>query len=411
MRGDVVLYGGLSLLRCFASKAFYVTIVDTDAGSLSFLSRYCSDRQIIACPKNDPEQAVRDLVALGKTYARRPMLAWDNDNVLQLVSRNRERLSEYYRFLLPPADLIEDMVCKLRFADLAKRKSLPVPRSIVPQDETSAEEIAQAVGLPCILKPNTHVGRFRIWVAQQGQGHRAYKVLRSDTIEELREKLRQMQSCSESFVAQEYIHGKDDSLYSFHTYIGPDHRPLGWFVGRKIRTYPKDSGFSTYLQLVDQPDIARLGLQILDKLEFVGPMKIDFKVELETGRILVLECNPRFTLWNYLAAASGMNLPAMAFAQLQGEAVTPVAGYGTRHRWTSLGNDLRALIREYRPAREWGWPSYLLSLCHRKVYENFAWRDPWPGLVCAGRYIQANCRKVKRRVTRSRERDTVAPVT
>jgi hypothetical protein len=92
-----------------------------------------------------------------------------------------------------------------------------------------------------------------------------------------------------------------------------------------------------------------------------------------------------------------MNLPRMAMADIAGEAVVPATHYRTGVRWLSLGNDLRSVVRDYQPHGDWSWPRWLWSLRGRKVYDVFSWRDPWPWLKCAGRYLQANWRKVKAR--------------
>ena len=392
---SVLLLGaGLSLLRCFAGARIPLFLADSDPQSLTLYSRYLRRRWMIAPPTRDPQQAVRDLVAIGKTFADRPMLAFDNENLLLLVSRHREELSTYYRFLLPSQQLVEDVTSKLRFANLAQELNLPVPRNLVPTKDTTIDEIVGQIGLPCVLKPSSHLGRYAMQVKHEN-GH-AYKVLRVDTVEQLRIEYQQMVTCCDSFVVQQYIPGDDGSLYSLHVYFGHDGKPLGLFTGRKIRTCPKDSGYSAYIELVHEPELVKLGLELLQRMQHRGPAKLDFKRDPATGRYYLLECNARFTLWNYLGAACGMNLPLLAMADLYGQSVHTPATYHTHAKWFSFGNDFRAFYRDYRPAGDWTWGRWLWSLCSRKIYDVFAWRDPLPGIICANRYLAANWRKVKR---------------
>jgi D-aspartate ligase len=404
----VLACGGLSLLRCFTGLAVPIVIADSDPESLTLHSRYARNRRMIASATREPAQAVKDLVAIGKTFTERPMLAFDNESMLLLVSRYRDVLSRYYRFLLPDAELIEDVCCKLRFAMLAQRLDLPVPRSIVPGPDTDIDEIARQIGLPCVLKPTSHTGRFHREVLQHEHAH-AYKVLRADTLEDLRLKFGRMRTYCDAFVIQEYIPGGDDCLYSFHAYLDQKSSPLGFFVGRKIRTCPRDSGFSSYLELVHEPEIAWLGLSALRKMNLVGPVKLDFKKDPVHNRYYLLECNARFTLWNYLGAASGINLPRLALASLHEEPVAMVTGYRTDIRWFSFGIDFRAFLREYHPDGDWTWLQWLWSLNSRKVYDVFSWRDPWPWIVCASRYLEANWRKVTRLLARLFARRQPAP--
>ncbi len=402
----VVLFGSLSVLRCFAAVGAGVMVVDSDLESLTLRSRYARQRQLIACPREQPQQAVDDLVAVGKLFADRPMLAFDSDAMLLLVSRNREVLGRYYRFLMPDAEMVEDLVGKLRFASLVERLNWPAPRSIVATADARAEDIVQRIGLPCVLKPDSHIGRFMSEVLQHEQD-RPHKVLRVDTLEEFRVAYGRMQGYCDSFIVQEYVPGGDDCLYSFHGYFDRNSRPLACFAGRKIRTYPKCTGFSTCLELVHEPEILRLGLEMMAGIKFVGPMKIDFKKDELRNRFVTLECNPRLNLWTYLGTACGINLPAMALADLCGEPVAAATEYRTGVKWLSFGNDARGFVREVRPQGDCSTAKWLWSLRGPKVHDVFSWKDPWPWSVCAMRYIDANWRKLGRRLAR-RKAGTVA---
>lgn len=394
--GAVVAYGGLSLLRCFTDSNISVTVVDSDPESLTLHSKYARNRQMISCPRLQPEQAVADLITLGKRFASRPMLTFDNEPMLLLTSRHRQALSKYYRFLLPDGELVEDLTCKLRFASLAERIGLPVPKSMIPSKDTTAEEVAQKIGLPCVLKPNSHTGRYREAVEEE-TGF-VYKVLQANSLDQLRQQYQKMRQYCDSFVVQQYIPGDDTTLYSVHAYLDRDGNSLGCFVGRKIRTCPKGCGGSTYLQLVHFPELAQLGIKLLRQMNAIGPMKIDFKRDPQSNRWLILECNARFTLWNYLGAACGMNLPKVALADLYEQPTTIATTYRTDVRWLAFGNDFRAFMREYRPDGDWTWAAWLWSLRSRKVHEVFAWRDPKPAIVCTARFLWLNLMKIKRRI-------------
>jgi len=351
------------------------------------------------------------MVDVAKKMGGRPILAFDNDAMLLLVSRNREELARYYRFVLPDAELVENMVGKLRFVTLAERLDLPTPKSLIPDEKTTVEEIVQRIGLPCILKPDSHVGKFRTLV--EGESNRPHKVFRVGTIEELRSIFPRMRRYCDTFIVQECIGGDDDQLYSFHAYFDRDSRMTGCYVGRKIRTYPKDTGFSTYLELVHNQEVMELGKLIMARMRFVGPIKLDFKKDAATNRYLLLECNPRFNLWHYLGSACGINLPMMAYADMRGETVAVQREYRTS-RWLAFGNDFRAFIREYRPGGQWTWWGYLWSLRRRSVHEVFAWRDPLPWLVCVRRYMGENWRKLRRKPGRpveyGNDAGTVIPI-
>src|SRR5205809_5774388 len=135
-----VLLTDLNLLRCFAGLGVPTVVGSSDASDVTFSSRYCRHKEVIA-PVSDPERALHDLLAVGRKFPHRPVLFYGDDATLLLVSRNREHLARYYRFLLPEPDLVEDLVDKTRFARLASRLALPVPRTVVSRALKTPEDV------------------------------------------------------------------------------------------------------------------------------------------------------------------------------------------------------------------------------------------------------------------------------
>src|SRR6185503_5933419 len=148
--------------------------------------------------------------------------------------------------------------------------------------------------------------------------------------------------------------------------------------GRKLRTYPKHAGVSTLLTLVKDSEVIELGRDVAQRLELVGPVKIDFKRDAVSGQTFLLEVNARFTLWNHLGTANGVNLPLIAHRDLMGEPVETPGDFSTDVRWLSFGNDLRAYLRDYRPNDNLGLSEWLLSLKGPMIYDIFSWDDPVP---------------------------------
>jgi predicted ATP-grasp superfamily ATP-dependent carboligase len=190
--------------------------------------------------------------------------------------------------------------------------------------------------------------------------------------------LARVESFSPHFVVQEHIPGGEDCVYSFHAYVDGRGRVLGHFMGRKIRTYPHRAGVSTYLELVDEPELARVGRDVLARLELRGVVKLDFKRHPDTGRYYLLEVNPRYSLWNHLGAASGVNLPLLAYRDLAGLPVAPAREATIGVRWLSLADDARTFVRHLAPRGELSVLGWLASLRGPKVFDVFAWDDPSP---------------------------------
>ena len=116
-----------------------------------------------ASPWEQAEQLVQNLIDFGMTQAEPPVLFYESDGELLLVSRYRNRLSNFFRFVVPDQTLVEDLVDKERFQALAKRLSLPVPaaRRLHPDLKFQAEQLD--LRYPIIIKPLTR--RPELWRA------------------------------------------------------------------------------------------------------------------------------------------------------------------------------------------------------------------------------------------------------
>jgi predicted ATP-grasp superfamily ATP-dependent carboligase/CelD/BcsL family acetyltransferase involved in cellulose biosynthesis len=383
-----VLHGDLNMLRCFAGSGVHTVVVASDPDAPCFFSRHCGQRRVIADARTEPDQALADLLDLGRLFEDRPVLYYGDDATLLLVSRGREALAARFRFLLPPAERVEALVDKQRFAALARERALPVPRTVTSAEAPTAGEILRVLSLPVILKPFCHLG-FRTSKAVLDLRVGPIKALRADTEDELGHVITRLSTFSPAFVAQEYIPGGEDQVHTFHAYRDARGRTLGSFVGRKIRTYPREAGTSTFLELVSLPELTAIGFDVLDRLELPGVVKLDFKRDPRSGRFFLLEVNPRFNLWHHLGAASGVNLPLLAYRDLSGARVEPAGPPRLGLRWLSLADDARAFVRGYRPAGELTLTRWLRSLRGPKVYDVFAWDDASPFLVDVARTLRA----------------------
>ena len=383
-----VLATDMNLLRCFRGTGIATIVTSSDPSNVLVRSRHCRRYVRTADPASLPEQFTEDLISIGRDRGERPVLYYSGDAALLAISRHRDALAPFYRFLLPPNELVEDLVDKTRFARLATDLGIAAPLTITGSDLTGAEDVLARVSLPCLFKPSSrHLGWDHSTLLKDAGGE-PQKVLIAHTATDVMRLYERVTQFTDRFVIQPYIQGGDDCIYSFHAYFDRHGESLAHFVGRKIRTYPRQNGVSTYLELVKAPEVVEIGLDVARRMAFVGAIKIDLKKDSTSGRLFVLEVNPRYTLWNHLGTACGINLPLVAYAEQTDQRVTQPLDYRTGIRWLSFGNDVRTFLRSYRPAGELSATKWLASLSSRKVYDIFALDDPLPFVATVWRYVK-----------------------
>ncbi|HEX2973120.1 MAG TPA: ATP-grasp domain-containing protein [Tepidisphaeraceae bacterium] len=163
------------------------------------------------------------------------------------------------------------------------------------------------------------------------------------------------------------------------------------------------------MELVHEPRLTQLGLEILAKLNYVGAVKLDFKKDVARDCYQLLEINTRFNLWNHLGAACGINLPYLACRDLYGYPNERLTHYQTGIRWLSFGNDFRGFLQDYHADGDLSWSQWLWSLRGPKIHDVFSWRDPRPWAVSMWRYLKAKWQKGMRILRRRPSASTPHP--
>lgn len=338
-----------------------------------------------ASPWDQAEKLVQNLIDFGKTQAAPPVLFYESDGELLVLSRYRNRLRPYFRFVVPDQTLVEDLVDKERFQALAKRLSLPVPaaRRLHPELEFPADQLG--LRFPIIIKPLTR--RPELWRALTPSG----KALRIETVAELTELWPKLLASGVELLAQELIEGPETQIESYHVYVDEHGEIIGEFTGRKLRTLPLEYGDSTALVTTSAPDVLSLGRELLQRIGLRGVAKFDFKRAAD-GTLFLLEINPRFNLWHHLGALAGVNLPALVYNDLTGQPRSPLSVATPNLSWCRIWQDVKAArdlglsLKNWLP---WAWR------CEAKRL--LAWDDPMP-FVGAG--VCRIARKVRLRVIR-----------
>lgn len=238
------------------------------------------------------------LLRFGAAQPVKPVLYVQDDDALLLASRQRACLASFFHLPLADAPLVEALVDKARFAELAARHGLPVP---------ATRRIAAADGglrFPVVVKPLT---RDAAWPGTA-------KALRADTPAALQA----LRRChGDDLLVQELIPGPETRVESHHVYVDASGAIAAEFTGRKIRTWPASFGHSTAVEITEAPDVAALGRRAVRALGLRGVAKLDIKRGPD-GTLHLLEINPRFTLWHHLGAEAGVNIPALVHADLCG---------------------------------------------------------------------------------------------
>jgi len=370
--GGVVILGGahgtMALARSLGRQNIPVWLISNDH-PLPRWSRYI--KKMIRWSGPTDASAADDLLRLARTHGLEGFLlvpAADAD--IQFVSEHRERLAEHFRIILPAWENLKTVVEKPLLYRLAHDLDVDVPRTY----ELSSVEQSRQIEFqfPVILKPDMGGGKDAFSQA---------KVMRADDrasflqIYETAAKLVGV----DSVVVQELIPGGGENQLSYAA-LWYDGKPVAEFTARRTRQYPIEFGYtSTFVEVVDEPEVSEIARRILATIPFSGLVEIEFKRDPRNGVLKLLDVNPRPWAWFGLAAASGVDLGAMLWRKANGQPV--VAATAQQNvSWMYLPRDCAAAITLWFRNRL-DLRSYFRSFSTVRAWAVFERADPLPGLI------------------------------
>jgi predicted ATP-grasp superfamily ATP-dependent carboligase len=276
------------------------------------------------------------------------------------VSRWRDDLEPYYRFLLPPPDIVEIFNDKAEFHDFAMKEKFSVPESVVVRCIDDLVRI-EALQLPVIIKP-----------ARKTDLHESGldRAARFDRLEDAIAHCMALMKLKASAIAQQWVDGPDDQIFFCLFFCDLSGQPLRFFTGRKLSAYP--AGVGSTATCIAAPEahaeLKALTVRLTTKTRYAGIGGLEFKRDARTGEFIIIEPTVGRTDWQEeIATLSGVNIPAAAWMHAMGRSIEPV-------ETASIGSAWRTSLKHRSPPA--------LRKANLRIVDGY-WRadDPIPGLI------------------------------
>jgi predicted ATP-grasp superfamily ATP-dependent carboligase len=388
---------GLGIVRSMHAAGVPVVAVEQAINGATDAYRWMSSHTRL-CRKvyyDDTDGLLDCLISLGKTLPAQGVLFPSSDDQLLCVSRNRDVLSEYYRFRVPRPELLELLEDKGRFYPLVEKQGVAIPLTFVEPRPDNIDETAARIKYPCLIKP-----RFpdTVWY-RSFPGKKALVAADSSQLTDL---FRHVYAKYPEVLIQEVIPGPDSNLYFSHAYLSEDLKPLAIWTGRKIRQHPIHFGTSTMTETVWLDAVADATITILQELACSGYASIEFKLDPRDEQYKIMEVTPGRTWYpHYLGFGAGVNIPYIWYQDLLGRAETTASRADDGVRWIDEYRDIFAIYDYWRHGEltivEW-----LRSYRGLRVFAYSSFKDPLPIILVVLRFIIAIPLKLKRSLHRLR---------
>lgn len=362
-------YQGLGIARSLGRLGVPVCVVD-DEYSIARFSRHV-EHSVRVKDLRDERATVRALLEVGRRLGLNGWVLFPTrDETVAALSRHRDLLAEFFRVPTPPWDVVRWAWDKRNTYRLANELGIPTPQTWYPRDVADLNAIdAQP---PLVIKPA--IKEHFLYATKD-------KAWRADSREELVRLFAKAAAVVEpgEVMIQEFVPGDGRDQFAYCAFFSGG-RAVGKMVARRGRQHPPEFGrSSTFVETADVPELETLSERFLQAIDYYGLVELEYKRDPDDGRYKLLDVNARTWGYHSLGPRSGVDFPAMLFADQLGRAVESVrARPGVR--WVRLTTDVpTAAVMLLKGGLDWR--SYLRSLRGIDVEGTFTWDDPVPGLV------------------------------
>jgi predicted ATP-grasp superfamily ATP-dependent carboligase len=343
-------------------------------------SRYLArSRRVSAAPSHDELLAALDeLTAPWRDTM--PVLIPASDIYAAFVDELQDELRPRYTIRCARRRLRSAFVDKVTTLELCNEVGVSIPRSLALATQGELTSIAREFRFPVIVKPRRSYG-----IAFPGKNFVA------DRAETLHAFFDEYPALLDRVVVQEMVRGGDGHIVMVISYSGEEGRVLSMATLRKLRQWPPDRGVTSFGRSDWLPEAASITRGFLDHLGYQGFAATELVEDVESGRLQLLEVNPRLSLPTRLVLDAGVDLVGTAWREMTGG--TPgarghVGGPQVEQvHWMDLHRDLLSMIDKSRRGQI-RLSSWVRSLLRVRSHAVFDWRDPRPWLLSSRELVR-----------------------
>lgn len=297
-----------------------------------------------------------------------------HDQSVRLISSHRDELADWYHVVMASPEVMDTMMVKQRFYELAEENEVPFPQTQVLESRADAERAASVLGFPCVVKP---VQRSSRWDKMT-----MVKAFRVESADEFLELYDRVHDWTPALMVQQWIDGTDADLYSCNCYFDRESNLVASFVARKLRQWPPRTGSSCLGEECRNDDVLTQAIRIFESVDYVGLGYIEMKRDARTGIHYAIEANVgRPTGRSAIAEAGGVELLyAMYCDALDLPMPKDLQQQYRGVKWIDLRHDIQSALHYLRRG-ELTLAGWYRSWRGRKAYAVFSWSDPLPFLA------------------------------
>jgi len=307
---------GLSIVRELGRAGVPVVGIAQSPDAIGLKSRYLMRGVVTQQPRSP--QLIAEIKALGEELGPCVLITVSEANLLWLAAHPDE--FGQVRPILPPLTALEAVLDKQRTLQAARAIGIAVPETAEPMTMEEAEQLAVGFSFPVVLKwkdPNTAIKKLGPLGIELIKAEYAY------SSEEFRAIAERYRPAGIWPLVQTYVPGVGLGQF-FYMHQG---LAIRRFQHIRIAEWPPEGGFSSVCDaapLSEHQDLQEKSIALLQAIGWQGVAMVEYRLDKQTGRAVLMEINGRYwgsyPLAMYAGAAfsliaysleSGLGMPAL----------------------------------------------------------------------------------------------------
>jgi len=251
------------------------------------------------------------------------MLIPADDYALAASIAHYDELKHLLHVACPPPVVVCRVLDKAATLEAAQNCGIAVPQTFVVSNSDQLPELIGRTGTPAILKPSRKQATaddFKSWIIQ--------------TPDQVNKRFANASRFLPPMLLQEYCRGVGVGIEVL-LHKGECH---GVFQHRRLTEWPYRGGYAV-TAIAESPDqsLVRSSLALLRALQWDGVAMVEFRINPDNGRAVLMEVNGRYWGSLSLPVTAGMDFPLFQWKLIHGEPiqVPSTCSTGTKWRWTA----------------------------------------------------------------------------
>jgi predicted ATP-grasp superfamily ATP-dependent carboligase len=318
--------------------------------------------------------SVQFLLDVRRKIGGRPVLIATNDETALFVAAHASALEEHFLFPKNRPGLVTSLYDKREMHYIAKNLRIPTAETVFPRTREDVLSFARTMQFPLMLKAADNI------VVSRRTGK---KMVITRSIEELMDHYDSMEDCrNPALMLQEYIPGRDDSVWMFNGYFDERSECQFGITGKKIHQTPVYTGMTALGECLPNPVVYEQTCRLVKETGYRGILDIGFRYDQRDGLYKLLDVNPRLgATFRLFVGEDGMDVVRAQYLHLTGQTVLPSSGKVGR-KWIVEDADIISSLHYLRD-RALGFYEWIVS--YRGIQEG-AWfsTDDWRPFMYVG---------------------------